>query len=129
MGEYFVHVRLLVGRQAVLHIVNVYLPPNLPNYTSAWLEVMALLDRLPASDPLLLLGDFNAQIALPLGATGPLRGCAAPALSTASCPCGKLILASIQDCQLEILNGCLLQQAHTFTGPAGHSMVDYIIAN
>ena len=61
------HVQLLVGRQAVLHIVNVYLPPNLPNYTSAWLEVMALLDRLPASDPLLLLGDFNAHIALAIG--------------------------------------------------------------
>ena len=106
MGEHFVHVQLLVGRQAVLHIVNVYLPPTLPNYTSTWLEVMALLDRLPASDPLLLLGDFNAHIALPLGTTCPLHGCAAPTLSTASCPRGKLILASIQDRQLAILNGC-----------------------
>ena len=123
------HVQLLVGRPAVLHIVNVYLPPNLPNYTSAWLEVMALLDWLPASDPLLLLGDFNAHIALPLGATCPLHGCAAPALSTASCPHGKLILASIQDRQLAILNGWPRQQAYTFTGPAGHSTVDYIIAN
>ena len=100
------HVQLLVSRQAVLHIVKVYLPPNLPNYTSAWLEVMALLDQLPASDPLLLLDDFNAHIALPLGAICPLHGCAAPALSTASCPRGKLILTSIQDHQFEILNGC-----------------------
>ena len=72
------HVQLLVGRQAVLHIVNVYLPPNLPNYTSAWLQVMVLLDRLPASDPLLLLGDFNVHISLPLGATCPLHACAKP---------------------------------------------------
>ena len=122
-------VQLLVGRRAVLYIVNVYLPPNLPNYTSTWLEVMVLLDRLPESDPLLLLGDFNAHIALPSGATCPLHGCAASALSTASCPRGKLIPASIQGCQLAILNGCPRQQAHTFTGPAGHSMVDYIIAN
>ena len=123
------HVQLLVSRQAVPHIVNVYLPPNLPNYTSTWLEVMALLDRLPASDPLLLLGDFNAHIVLPLGATCPLHGCAAPALSIASCPRGKLILASIQDHQLAILNGCLRQQTHNFTGPVGHSTVDYIITN
>ena len=123
------HVQLLVGRQAVLHIVNVYLPPNLPNYTSTWLEVMALLDRLPASDPLLLLGDFNAHIALLLGPTCPLHGCFAPTLSTASCPHGKLILANIQDHQLTILNGCPRQQAHAFTGPAGNSMVDNIIAN
>ena len=123
------HVQLLVSRQAVLHIVKVYLPPNLPNYTSTWLEVMALLDRLPASDPLLLLGDFNAHIALPLGATCPLHGCATAALSTASCRHGKLILASIQDCQLAILNRCPRQQAHTFTGPVGHSTVDYIVTN
>ena len=123
------HIQLLVSRQAVLHIVNIYLPTNLPNYTSAWLEVMALLDRLPASDPLLLLSDFNAHIALPLGVTCPLHGCAAPAFSTASCPHGKLILASIQDHQLAILNGCPQQQAHIFTGPVGHSMVDYIVAN
>ena len=123
------HVQLLVGRQAVLHIVNVYLPPNLPNYTSTCLEVMALLDWLPASDPLLLLGDFNAHIALPSGATCPLHGCAAPALSTTSCPHCNLILASIQDHQLAILNGCPQQQTHTFTGPAGHSTVDYIVTN
>ena len=123
------HAQLLIGRWVVLHIVNVYLPPNLPNYTSTWLEVMALLDRLPASDPLLLLGDFNAHIALPLGATCPLHGCVASALSPVSCPRGKLILASIQDHQLAILNGCPRQQAHTFTGPAGHSTVDYIIVN
>ena len=123
------HVQLLVGRQVVLHIVNVYLPPNLPNYTSIWLEVMALLDQLPASDPLLLLGDFKAHFALPLGATCPLHGYATPALSTASSHHGKLILASIQGHQLAILNGCPQQQAHIFTGPAGHSTVDYIIAN
>ena len=123
------HVQLLVGRQSVLHIVNICLLPNLPNYSSTWLEGMVLLDRLPASDPLMLLGNFNVHIALPSGATWPLHGCAAPALSTAICPRGKLILASIQDCQLAILNGCLWQQAHTFTRPAGHSTVDYIIAN
>ena len=113
----------------MLHIINVYLPLNLPNYTSTWLEVMALLDRLPASDPLPLLGDFNAHIALPLGATCPLHGFAALTLSNANCPRGKLILGCIQDCQLAILNGCPRQQAHTFTGPAGHSTVDYIITN
>ena len=43
-GYYFVHVQLLVGTCSMLHMLNVYLPPNLPHVVDLWWSVLVTVD-------------------------------------------------------------------------------------
>ena len=80
--EHFVHVQILVGGAGrLLHVVNLYLPPKLPNFDTAWALVLQELDAIPPTDPVLLVGDFNARMgATCLDATTPC------AVHGAGCP-------------------------------------------
>ena len=50
------------GGQA-LHQINMYIPPT-PHQPvrDAWQHVLDVLDTIPPSEPLLLLGDLNAHL-------------------------------------------------------------------
>ena len=118
-GDYFVHVQLLVGSCSMLHVLNVYLPPHLPHVADAWQSILDAVDSLPHTDPLVLVGDLNTHIQLPHTEHCTLHGCQKTQLTTSLCPCGKLILASLQECNYTILNGCPNTQTHSFICPSG----------
>ena len=75
MGNYFVHVQLLVGTCSILHMLNVYLPPHLPHMVDAWQLILDAVDSLPCTNPLMLLGDLKAHIKLLHTKLCALYGC------------------------------------------------------
>ena len=60
--EYHVYVQIAAGNE-VLHIINCYLPPICPCTDSeAWDAVLYQLDDLPTTEPVILVGNFNAHL-------------------------------------------------------------------
>ena len=58
------HVYMLVAAgDSVLHIINCCLPPSCPCTDSeAWATVLHKLDSQPTTEPVILVGDFNAHL-------------------------------------------------------------------
>ena len=60
--EYYAYIQVAAGKE-VLHIINCYLPPNCAiSYSEAWSAVLDQLDDLPATEPVILVGDLNAHL-------------------------------------------------------------------
>ena len=47
----------------VLHVLNIYIPPTSsdPDHV-IWDQIISLVDTVPPSEPMYLLGDFNAYV-------------------------------------------------------------------
>ena len=59
---YHVYILVAAGND-VLHVINCYLPPNCPCIDSeAWAAVLHQLDNLPTTEPVILVGNFNAHL-------------------------------------------------------------------
>ena len=54
-GDYFVHVQLLVRTYSILHVLNIYLPPNLPHVANAWQSILDAVDLLLHTNSLVLV--------------------------------------------------------------------------
>lgn len=60
--DYHVHMQVAAGNN-VLHVLNCYLPPSYPCTDSeAWATVLHQLDSLSITEPIILVGDFNAHL-------------------------------------------------------------------
>ena len=59
---YYAYIQVATRRE-VLHIINCHLPPNCPiSDSEAWTAVLDQLDNLPTTEPVIMVGDFNAQL-------------------------------------------------------------------
>ena len=103
----------------VLHVLNIYIPPTSSDPEHViWDQIMALVDTVPPTEPLYLLGDFNAHTlgALPSPAgTCPCHGHPLHTTITGSGVCGRgrRMWALLQLRNLHMLNGCAHMQLHT----------------
>ena len=62
MLDFFVHVQVAVGCNAV-HILNCYLPPSCSCIDSeAWATILTHLDSIPTTEPVILVDDLNAHL-------------------------------------------------------------------
>ena len=54
--------------QGALHVINCYLPPSCSQLDEVvWSQVLTLLDLIPCTEPIVLIGDINTH----LGDWGP----------------------------------------------------------
>ena len=110
-----------------LHLINIYLPPGYCNFSSAqqntfWLDISQLLTTLPSSEPLLIVGNFNAHLGDSFYSLHPLCPChgakCIPLQGTTSGPTaargGQLAHLLSTHPDLHVLNGCpnLLPYTH-----------------
>ena len=120
------------------HLVNIYIPPKLatPEY-EAWDKILQVLDQIPPNEPCILVGDLNCHIAALDGfmrTACPLHGCQRSALAGKACSRGRMVLSTLLDRDLHILNGCPRLQPHTCTtvqrgGATVRTTVDMMVTN
>ena len=61
-ADFYVHVQVAIGYNMV-HILNCYLPPSCHCTDSdAWATILTHLDSIPTTEPVILVGNFNAQL-------------------------------------------------------------------
>ena len=60
--ELYIHTSIATEGGQALQLINMYIPPtpHLPVH-DAWQHVLDVLDSIPPSEPLLLLGDLNTH--------------------------------------------------------------------
>ena len=131
---------MAAGAGMVLHVLNVYIPPtsSAPDHV-IWDQVMSFVDTVLPSEPMHLLGDFNAHVLGALSLSVSICPCHGHPLHAAitrgtSCGRGQRMWALLQMRNLHVLNGCAHMQLHTChtciacVHPT-KSTVNYIVVN
>ena len=92
-AQYVFYTQVAVEAGVVLYVLNVYIPPTSSDPDQViWDQIMSLVDMVPPSEPMYLLGDFNAHVlgALSLpSCTCPCHGHPLHAAVTGSTSCGR----------------------------------------
>ena len=92
-AQYVLYTQVAAEADVVLHVLNTYIPPKISDLDHIiWDQIMSLVDMVPPSEPMYLLGDFKAHVlgALSLPAcTCPCYGHPLHAAITGSTSCGR----------------------------------------
>ena len=107
--EYYAYIQVAAGRE-VLHIINCYLLPNSPMSDSEVLAVVLhQLDDLPTTEPVIMVGDFNAHLGGHRGLIDtlcPLHGEHRQQLQGQVNSRGRMLWSTVTARAMHVLNGC-----------------------
>ena len=95
-----------------------------------WGDLHTLLGALPCSEPIVVVGDFNAHLGGHIGVQRlpcPCGHCTRQCLTGSTCSRGEKLFHMVQDWGWTMCNGCTTLPTHTFTRGETRSSLDYIL--